>query len=151
MMLIWYIIFNFILVNQTHELNNYSFQEIDELQSLEKRKLVFFLHADWCIYCQNMKNTTLKDPDVVKMLNSNFYFVSFNVEHNQNIQFRNTQFKAASKLSQHALARTICGGKECVLPGFIIINYNDEIEFESYTYLDSKALKKIINNVQIKE
>jgi thioredoxin-related protein len=75
--LLWLLFFlgSVMLPEKSHaQLKTYQFEEIDSLQIIEKRKIVLFIHTDWCKYCQAMKNTTFKNKDIIDLLNERFYF-----------------------------------------------------------------------------
>lgn len=63
------------------QLQKHSFEQLEELQETEKRKMVIFIHTDWCKYCQWMKNTTFKNAQIISILNEKFWFVDLNAEH----------------------------------------------------------------------
>ena len=51
------------------QLHSFSFEEIDSLQRIEKRKTIIFIQTDWCQFCHAMKNTTFKNEEIIKELN----------------------------------------------------------------------------------
>ena len=59
------------------QLNKVQFEQIDSLQTVEKRNIVVFIHTDWCKYCKVMRDKTFKNENVVKTL------TSFSTHHRQ--------------------------------------------------------------------
>lgn len=75
------------------ELSSYTFEEVDQLRKSDPRPILVFFHTDWCKYCQLMKSTTFNDSVVISILNEQFYFISFDAECKEDIQFAGASFK----------------------------------------------------------
>ena len=52
------------------QLQSISFEEIDSLQGIEKRKTIVFIQTDWCQFCHAMKNNTFKNEEIIEELNN---------------------------------------------------------------------------------
>jgi len=135
------------------QIANVQFEQLDSLQMLEKKPVVVFFHTSWCKYCDIMKNTTLKNVEVIKLLQQNFYFVNFDIETKDDIFFREHFFKyrpTGIRTGVHDLAKelgTING--EIAYPGICILNNKNEIVFQHEGYLSANAFLSILD--QIKE
>jgi thioredoxin-related protein len=68
-------------------------EQIESLQTVEKRNVIVFIHTDWCKYCKVMHDKTFKNETVIKLINDKFYFIDFDAEVNHSstckILFRN--------------------------------------------------------------
>lgn len=130
------------------QLRSVSFEEIDSLQSIEKRKTIVFIQADWCQFCHAMKNTTLKNEEIIKELNDTFYFVAFNAEEKRKVIFNKTtfQFKPTGNNSgTHQLALALGRvNKQLNFPVLCVLNSANEIIFQHSGYLKPKELKLIL-------
>jgi len=130
------------------QLHSISFEEIDSLQSIEKRKTIVFIQTDWCQYCHVMKNTTFKNDAIIKDLNINFYFVDFNAEEKRTVVFNKTtfQFKPTGNTSgTHELAIALGAiNKQLNFPVLCVLNSENEIVFQQSGYLKPKELKLIL-------
>jgi thioredoxin-related protein len=104
-------------------LKKYDFHQLDSLLSLEERPIAVFLHADWCKFCKNMKQTTFQNKEVIALLNNNYYFFSFDGE-------------LASSLG------TING--ELAFPTFVILNSEYEIIFQYNSFLTGTDMAGIL-------
>ena len=70
-----------------------------------------------------MDKTTFKDPEVVKMLNENFYPVKFNAEQREAITFNEKKYEymASGRRGVHQLAYALLDGKTGY-PSFVILD-----------------------------
>jgi thioredoxin-related protein len=127
------------------QLKEYQFEQIDSLQASEKRSVAIYLHTDWCKYCHAMKNTTLKDKNVIKLLNEKFYFIDFNAEEKRTIIFNNKSYSykpSGNNTGLHELATQL--DKEITFPSLIFLNDTKEIVFKNNQYISSKDLISIL-------
>ena len=51
--------------------------ELDALMAKEAKKVMIFFYRPGCPYCQEMKTTTLVEPNIIKLINDHFYVVMF--------------------------------------------------------------------------
>ena len=130
------------------QLRSVSFEEIDSLQGIEKRKTIVFIQTDWCSFCHAMKNTTFKNEEIIKELNNTFYFVDFNAEEKRTVVFNKTtfQFKPTGNNSgTHELAIALGTiNKQLNFPVLCVLNSENEIIFQHSGYLKPKELKLIL-------
>ncbi|WP_347051272.1 thioredoxin family protein [Flavobacterium olei] len=75
------------------QLKSIAFEEIENLQKIQQRKVVVFIHTDWCQFCQRMKSATFKNQEIIQQLNDDFYFIDFNAEEKRDISFQNKTFQ----------------------------------------------------------
>jgi len=131
-------------------LKHHKFSELDSLQQIEKRSLLVFLHTEWCAYCANMKQTTLKDESIIKILNEKYYFVSFDAEQRDDVLYRDHTFKylpSGRNTGTHELALAI--GRvngEISYPTLVVLNSNYEIKFQFNSFLSSEEMEKILES-----
>lgn len=92
---LYYLLFSMVFIsNNTYaQLKTYEFNQLDSLNSIEKRDVVVFIHTDWCKYCIQMQNITLKNDSIVRLLNDNFYFISLNAEDKKDLHYQGYTFK----------------------------------------------------------
>lgn len=55
-------------------------KEATKQAKVQNKKILVFVHADYCSWCDKMKETTLKDPQIIKFINSAYIFVSADQE-----------------------------------------------------------------------
>jgi thioredoxin-related protein len=134
------------------QLNLVSFEQIDSLQNIDKRKVVVFIHTDWCQFCHAMKNITFKNENIIKELNDNFYFIDFNAEEKRTIVFNKATFKFKSTgntLGIHELAIQLGTiNKQLNYPVLCILNSENEIIFQDNNYIKPKEFKIILEKLK---
>jgi thioredoxin-related protein len=127
------------------------FEQLDSLQAIEKKPVVVFLHTFWCKYCGTMKNSTLKNREVISVINDKFYFVSLDIEEKKPIYFQSHTFHykpTGVNTGVHELAEqlgTINGS--IAYPGLCILNAANEIIYQKEGYISAKELLVILNKV----
>ena len=134
------------------QLHSASFEQIDSLQTIEKRNTIVFIQTDWCQFCHAMKNTTFKNVDIIKELNNTFYFVNFNAEEKRSIVFNKTTFKfkpTGNNSGTHELAIALWTvNKQLNFPVLCVLNSENEIIFQHSGYLKPKELKLILEKLK---
>jgi thioredoxin-related protein len=55
------------------QLQSISFEEIDSLQRIEKRKTIVFIQTDWCQFCHAMKTPLKKRGNHQELTRFLFY------------------------------------------------------------------------------
>jgi thioredoxin-related protein len=130
------------------QLHSVSFEEIDSLQRIEKKKTIVFIQTDWCSFCHAMKNTTFKNEELIKELNNNFYFVDLNAEEKRTLVFNKTSFQfkpTGNNSGTHELAIALGTiNKQLNFPVLCVLNSENEIVFQHSGYLKPKELKLIL-------
>ncbi|WP_310554684.1 thioredoxin family protein [Flavobacterium sp.] len=134
------------------QLNMVQFEQIDSLQKEEKRNVIVFIHADWCKYCQVMKNKTFKNKDAIKLINEKFYFVDFNAEEKRKIVFNKQDFAFKPKGSNsgiHELAIELGTiNNQINYPTLCVLNEKKEIIFQHNSFLNAKDLINILGELK---
>ena len=134
------------------QLQSRSFEAIDSLQQIQKRKIIVFIHTDWCQYCQKMKSTTFKNQEIIQSLNSDFYFIDFNAEQKQDISFNNQTFKyqpAGNNVGVHELALQLgTMNNQIVYPVLCVLNEKNEIILQYNNYLNPKDFKLLLEKLK---
>lgn len=140
----------FLLAIQTGfaQLNLRKFEEIDSLQKIEKRKVIVFLHTDWCKFCAVFKSKTLKNEAIIQLLNEKFYFIDFNAEEKQTITFNNQKFQfkpSGVNSGTHELAIQLAKINDKInYPTLCFLNENNEIIFQHNGFLNTKDFKLLL-------
>ena len=77
-----------------------SYEEVIEASKKNPKKVFVDVYTSWCGWCKRMDQTTFKNPEVVKLLNDDYYAVKLNAE-------SDAQFEQNGKtMSYRQLARS---------------------------------------------
>ncbi len=126
----------------------HTFTSVDSLLHIEKRPLAIFIHTDWCSYCANMKETTLKNSKVIDILNSSYYFISFDAESKEDINFGGRVYRyvpSGRNTGTHELAREL--GEQnghMGYPSFVVTNVRYELTYRYNTFLTGEEMMMIL-------
>lgn len=146
------IVFVFSLLPCVGQLKSHSFAEASELSKSDPRPFVVFIHTDWCKYCQMMEHTTFKNDEVIELLNKQFYFIRFNAENPESINFGGNTFyfKPNGRRSGiHDLAVQLAQINTTVAyPTITILDADYSITLQKPSFTDAKTLLFILNQMQ---
>jgi thioredoxin-related protein len=70
-----------------------TWDEMQEAQKKEPRKVVVDVFTDWCGWCKRMEATTFTNPSVIKYVNEHYYAVKFDAETKTTIHFRGRDYR----------------------------------------------------------
>jgi thioredoxin-related protein len=134
------------------QLKSRSFEEVDSLQQIQKKKIVVFIHTNWCQFCQRMKQTTFKNQEIIEKLNSDFYFVDLNADEKRDITFDNHIFKyqpSGNNVGVHELALQLGTiNNQIVYPVLCVLNEKREIILQYNNYLNPKDFKLLLEKLK---
>jgi thioredoxin-related protein len=134
------------------QLQNRTFEEIDSLQQIQKRKIIVFIHTDWCQFCQRMKQTTFKNQEIIEKLNSEFYFIDFDAEEKRDITFNKQTFKyqpTGNNVGVHELALQLGTiNNQIVYPVLCVLNETNEIILQYSNYLNPADFKLLLEKLK---
>ena len=140
---IWLIalLLNFSVELNAQELTWTSFEELNYSQQKQARPLLIFIHTQWCRFCEMQKEISFKDPDLIRLLNDNFYCIELDAESKQNIEFQGTTYKFNYLEGYHQLPLTLTKElDQLVVPSIVIMNNNLDIHSVLHSYQQPKYL-----------
>ena len=77
-LLLFFILVN--IANATDIKYASSYEEAVVQAKEQNKKLMLFMHSDYCPWCKKMKRTTLKNKEVVDDINKNYIFVQLDID-----------------------------------------------------------------------
>ena len=77
-----------------------SFEDLSKIKTPLKKKILIFFEKPNCPYCQEMKETTFKNKEVVSVINKNFYAIKFNYWSDENVFFNNKTYKSPNNFHE---------------------------------------------------
>ena len=90
------LIFLFCIVIQfqlySQEINWMSLKDVAEAQKTNPKNVLIDVYTNWCGPCKLMDKNTFSNPDIIRIINKNYYAVKFNAEGNETIKFMNKVF-----------------------------------------------------------
>lgn len=133
----------------------YSIDEAVKLSAESPRILVIDVFTDWCGWCKRMDATTFRDPEVVRMLNTQFYPVKLDAEGKEDITIADKTFKfvdTGNGRGYHEMAAVVTRGR-LQYPTISYVDkqgrlieaspgYKSAVEFRKYlAYISQEAYK----------
>jgi thioredoxin-related protein len=133
------------------QLRTYSFEEAEKLGIENPRPTFVFIHTSWCKYCKMMEHSTFKNPEVIRLLNEKFYFVSLDAESKKQITYNKHTFEYKPKgqnTGVHELAEAL-GTLDGVVsyPSIVVLDTNQTILYQQSSYIDSRKMLVLLKEI----
>ena len=133
------------------KLNVYTFSEVEKIHQQKSKPVVIFITTDWCKICFGMKQKTIKNDEIIQLLNKKFYFIKLNGEEKKDITFLGKTFvykPTGTNTGVHELANELASTKgKIVYPTTVILNSSFEINTQLIGYYKSKKMMKILSKL----
>jgi len=134
------------------QLKTQSFEEAEKLCKENPKPFVVFVHTSWCNYCKMMENSTFKNPKIIQLLNTDFYFISLDAESKEDIHFNNQVFQFKPKGQNtgiHELATELATiDSEVVYPTVTVLQTDFSVVFQKHSFLSSKELLAVLEKIK---
>ena len=134
------------------QLKTQSFEEAEKLCKENPKPFVVFVHTSWCNYCKMMENSTFKNPEIIQLLNTDFYFISLDAESKEDIHFNNQVFQFKPKGQNtgiHELATELATiDSQVVYPTVTVLNPDFSIVFQKHSFLNAKELLGVLEKMK---
>lgn len=133
------------------KLNVYTFSEVEKIHQQKSKPVVIFITTDWCKICFGMKQTTIKNEEIIQLLNEQFYFIKLNGEEKKDITFLGKKFvykPTGTNTGVHELANELASSNgKIAYPTTVILNSSFEISTQLIGYYKSKKMMKILSKL----
>ncbi len=111
-----------------------SIEKAEELAKKYESDMLVFFFRKGCPECQKMKVETLKDPEIIRLINENFFPVMLNARTKDTIiyngkEYTNQQPKEDGETWRHDLYHELVvgGGHQYYYPYIVIINGKHQV------------------------
>ncbi len=148
-----FFIFSF-SINSFAQIKKTEFQQLDSLQKIQERQTIIFINTDWCKYCVATKQSTLKNLQIIELINDHFYFIDFNAEGTNEINFNGNKYQynpTGVNIGIHELANYL--GKingEISFPTIIILDHKKKVIFKNAGFVSAKQMAYILPEILLK-
>lgn len=134
------------------QLKTYSFEEAEKLSKENPKPFVVFINTSWCNFCKMMENSTFKNPEIITILNTDFYFISLDAENKTAIHFNNHTFRFIPKgqnTGVHELVTELATiNSQVVYPTVTILQTDFSIVFQEHSFINAKDLFAILEKIK---
>lgn len=137
--------------DQTQDRVNWiTFEQLEDFLGHKPKKTLLYFTADWCVYCKKMDRNAFKDPEVLQILNKEYYAVKMDVGSRDTIRFDGREFYNEQAKTRrngvHQLPLLLASrkNKEFSVPVLIILDNNFNQVQRKWTYLTTQDLKDIL-------
>lgn len=119
--------------------------EAMQAQALEPKKLLVYLHTDWCVLCRRMEGGPFQDSTLVEFVNNNFYPIKFDAESRETWIFHDEEYAYVREgnLGYHELAAKFLDG-QLSFPSLVFIDPNLEVIQSVSGYKEGRELERIL-------
>ena len=146
------LIFFWIIPSGFAQLKTHTFEEAEKLSTENPKPFVVFTYASWCNFCKKMENSTFKNPEIITILNADFYFIPLDAESKNNIDFNNHTFKFIPNgptTGLHELAISLATiNSQLIYPTITILGSDYSILFQKHSFINARELKLVLEKLQ---
>ncbi|MGB1315441.1 MAG: thioredoxin family protein [Chitinophagales bacterium] len=136
----------------TYSLNWLSIEEAERKNSLEQKKILIDIYADWCYWCKKIDSELASDSVLANYLNKNFYLVKLNPEDLNDINFKNEVYQRKTfsysysdktrKVNEFVIELL---GNDFIYPSLIFMNEKLDVVLTTKGFKNSNELNKYIH------
>ena len=137
---------------QNESINWLSFEQLEDSLAMAPRKVFIDFYADWCSYCKKMDRVAFRDPDVISILNSEYYAVRMDAETKDTIVFDEQRYvnREYGKIRNpvHEIPRLLASrdGIPFTLPAIVILDESFRVRKRYFEYIPPQRMLEILEN-----
>ncbi len=137
---------------QGNSINWLSFAQLEDSLAVQPKKVFVDFYAEWCAYCKKMDEAAYKDPQIIKILNTEYYAVKMNAETTDTIVFDEQVFenkqlnKKRNPVHEIALLLASRDGFPFSLPAIVVLDESFQVTGRYFEYLSPEKMFRIIED-----
>ncbi len=126
-----------------------SFEELETALKKEPKPVFIDFYTDWCTYCRKMDKVVFTKPEVIDLLNKEYYAVRFDAETDLEVTFEGQIFKneeiGKSRIPIHQLARLLASRNGTFAPPtMVILDEEFNVTARYFEYMSSKRMLRAL-------
>lgn len=143
-------LFSLAVCSQENKIDWISFEQLEDSLSIHPKKVFIDFYADWCVYCKKMDKVTFKDPDIIAILNQDYYAVKMDAETLDTIVFGGDVYlnqeigKKRNPTHDIPLLLATRKNRPFSLPAIVILDEKFQIVSRYFEYLSPNKMGKAI-------
>lgn len=130
-------------------INWITFEQLEDSLAVHPKKVFIDFYTDWCTYCRKMDKVVFTKPEVVALLNEEYYAVKFDAESAAEVVLGgqtlvNDQI-GQSRNPLHQIAQLLALRNGAFAPPVLVLLDEDfKLIARYFEYMDSKKLLKAL-------
>ncbi len=126
-----------------------TFDQLEDSLSIKPKKVFIDFYTKWCTYCRKMDKVVFTKPDVINLLNQDYYAVRFDAESEADITFGSRTFVndqlGKSRTPVHQIAQLLALREgQFAPPTLVVLDLDFKVTARYFQYMDSKRLLKAL-------
>ena len=122
-----------------------SFEELEAALQVQPKQVFIDFYTDWCTYCRKMDQSVFTKPEVIDLLNENYYAVRFDAETTSEVRFGGRTFindqMETSRNPIHQIAQLLASREgRFAPPTLVILDTAFNVTDRYFEYMDSRNL-----------
>lgn len=135
---------------ESEAINWLTFEQLEAALEEQPKKVFIDFYTDWCTYCRKMDKVVFTNPEVIQLLNEDYYAVRFNAETDAVVSFGGSEFindqMTESRNPLHQIAQLLAVREgQFVAPTMVVLDEEFTVTARYFEYLSSRRLIRVLD------